>query len=120
MSKTGDNKANLIMLMNRIASLGFPYKMWENRKSRKLALTMSQALDGQVRDDWQEVIGEQDDWDHNEMKEQFINCCKILVGKHLVQMLTSHNAKSWRMATSKSQKIIMKHRNLPTYPDQFG
>jgi hypothetical protein len=32
--------------------------MWEIKKSRKLAQTMSQALGGHVRDNWQEIIGE--------------------------------------------------------------
>ncbi len=50
--KTGDNKANLVALMNRLVSLGDKYEMWEDGKSKKLCQTMSRALEGQVQDDW--------------------------------------------------------------------
>ncbi len=39
---------------------------------------MSWALNGQVRDVWQEIFCEQDDWDNNEMKEQFIKSLQNL------------------------------------------
>ncbi len=52
--------------------------MWENGKSRKLAQMISQALNGQLRGNWQEFIGEKDDWDNNAMKEQFIKMLQNL------------------------------------------
>jgi hypothetical protein len=76
--KTGDNDANLVGLMSQIVNLGDLYEMWGNRKSRKLAQMMSWALDGQVRDDWLEIINEQDNWDGDNMKEQFIRLLQNL------------------------------------------
>ncbi len=70
--KTGDNEANLDALMNRMVSLGDMYKMWEDGKSKKLCQTMSRALEGQVRDDWQKLVNDQDDWDEDEQKKKFI------------------------------------------------
>ena len=58
--------------MNRMVTLGNLYKMWEDEKSKKLAQMMSQALEGQVWDDWQEIMSDWDDWDTNEQKKKFI------------------------------------------------
>ena len=74
--KTGDIEANLVALMNRMVSLGDMYEMWEDGKSKKLCQTMSRALEGQVRDDWQELVDDRDDWDKNEQKEKFIRMLK--------------------------------------------
>jgi hypothetical protein len=70
--KTGDNEANLVALMNRLVSLGDMYKMWEDRKSKKLCQTMLRALEGQVRDDWQELVNDRDNWNEDEQKKKFI------------------------------------------------
>ncbi len=71
--KTGNNEANLVALMNRMVSLGEMSQMWEDRKSRKLCQVMARALDGQAREDWQELVNEQnDDWDEEEQKRKFI------------------------------------------------
>jgi hypothetical protein len=56
--KTGDNEANLIALMNRLVSLGDMYEMWEDGKSKKLCQTMLRALEGQVQDNWQELVND--------------------------------------------------------------
>ncbi len=78
--KTGDAEANLVALMNRIVNLKDLYEMWEDGKSKKLAQTMSRALDGQVRDDWLELISEVDDWNpcRNGEKETFMQLVKQL------------------------------------------
>ena len=70
--KTGDNKANLVALMNQLVSLGDVYEMWEDGKSKKLCQTMSRALEGQVRDDWQELVNDRDNWNEDEQKKKFI------------------------------------------------
>jgi hypothetical protein len=51
--------------------------MWEEGKSQKLAQTMSQAPEGQVCNDWQEIIGKQNDWDNIEM-DQFVKMLQQL------------------------------------------
>jgi hypothetical protein len=76
--KTSDNQANLVLLMNRIVNLGDLYDMFENGKSKKLAQTMSRALDGQVRDDWIEIVNDVDDWDNDNEKREFIRLLKQL------------------------------------------
>ena len=58
--------------MNRLVSLGDMYEMWYDGKSKKLCQTMSRALKGQVQDDWQKLVNDQDDWDKNKQKEKFI------------------------------------------------
>ncbi len=70
--KTSDNQANLVLLMNRIVNLEDLYNMFENGKSKKLAQTMSRALDGQVRDDWIKIINDVNNWDNNDEKKDFI------------------------------------------------
>ncbi len=70
--QTGDNKANLLASMNRMVSLGDMYEMWEDGKSKKLCQTMSRALEGQVQDDWQELVNDRDDWDEDKQKKKFI------------------------------------------------
>ncbi len=52
--------------------------MFENGKSKKLAQTMSRALDDQVRDDWIEIVNGVNDWDNNEEKKEFIRLLKKL------------------------------------------
>ena len=53
---TGDNPANLVILMERIVGLGDLYDMWEEGNSRKLSQSMHRALTGQVKKDWSKVI----------------------------------------------------------------
>ncbi len=48
--KTGDNEADLVGLMHRMASLGDTYRMWEDGKTRKLCQVMA-TLDGQAKED---------------------------------------------------------------------
>jgi hypothetical protein len=76
--KTSDNQANLVLLMNRIVNMGDLYDMFESGKSRKLAQTMSQALDGQVRDDWIKILNDVDDWDNGNKRKEFIQLIKKL------------------------------------------
>jgi hypothetical protein len=76
--KTSDNQANLVLLMNRMVTLGDLYDMFENGKSKKLAQTMSRALDGQVRDDWIEIINDVDNWENDNKKQEFIRLLKRL------------------------------------------
>jgi len=76
--KTSDNQANLMLLMNRMVNLGDLYDMFENGKSKKLAQTMSRALDGQVRDDWIEIVNDVDDWENDNEKREFIRLLKKL------------------------------------------
>jgi hypothetical protein len=70
--KTSNNQANLVLLMIHIINLGDLYDMFEGGKSKKLAQTMSRALDGQVRDDWIEIINNVDNWNNNNKKREFI------------------------------------------------
>ena len=74
--KTGDNDANLVTLMNEIVGLGDLYAMWENGGSRKLAQTLSRALEGKARTDWLAIING-NEWD-NESKENFIRLLQRL------------------------------------------
>jgi hypothetical protein len=60
--KTGDNHANLVNIMSRIVGLGNSYQLWENGDSRKLAQTLNRALSGQVKDDWEEILEDVNDW----------------------------------------------------------
>ena len=72
--KTGDPDANLIPLMSPITGLDNLYEMWENgySSSRKLAQTMTRALDGQVKDDWLEIMSGQNNWANIDEKAQFV------------------------------------------------
>ena len=44
---------------------------WENGDSRKLGQLLNRALSGQVKDNWQELLEEVDDW-NNVNKDEFI------------------------------------------------
>ena len=59
---TGDNPANLVILMERIVGLGDLYDMWEEGNLRKLSQSMHRALTGQVKKDWSKVITKVTDW----------------------------------------------------------
>jgi hypothetical protein len=76
--KTSDNQASLVLLMNRMVTLGDLYDMFENGKSKKLTQTVSRALDGQVRDDWIEIVNNVDDWENYNKKREFIRLLKRL------------------------------------------
>ncbi len=69
--KTGDNQANLVNLMSQMVGLGNSYELWENGDSRKLGQLLNRALSGQVKDNWQELLEEVDDW-NNVNKDEFI------------------------------------------------
>ena len=60
--KTGDNHANLVNFMSQIVGLGNSYKLWENGNLRKLAQSLNQALTSKVKDDWEEILGDINDW----------------------------------------------------------
>jgi hypothetical protein len=60
--KTGDNHANLVNSMSRMVGLGNSYELWENGDSRKLAQTLNRALSGQVKVNWEEILGDVNDW----------------------------------------------------------
>ena len=74
--KTGDNDANLVALMNEIVGLGDLYAMWENGGPRKLAQTLSRALEGKARTDWLAIINGYE-WD-DDSKENFIRLLQRL------------------------------------------
>jgi hypothetical protein len=59
--KTGDNHANLVNIMSCIVGLGNSYELWENGNLRKLAQTLNRALSGQVKDNWEEILGDVND-----------------------------------------------------------
>jgi hypothetical protein len=98
--KTGDNKANLIALMNRMVSLGDMYEMWEDGKSKKLRQTMLRALEGQVRDDWQELVNDRDNWDEDEQKKKF------------VQMLQNLGSRTFGPKAFKQQCKVMENGSI--------
>ncbi len=58
--------------MSRIIGLGDMYDLWIKGKSKKLAQVMSRALDDQVREEWQAIISEVNDWEQANMKTVFI------------------------------------------------
>jgi len=77
--KTGDVEANLVALMNRMVSLGEMYDMWgDAQKAKKLCQTMSRALEGQVRDDWQELVNNRSDWNATQQKGKFLTMLQKL------------------------------------------
>ncbi len=77
--KTGDVEANLVALMNQTVSLGEMCDMWDDApKAKKLCQTMSRALEGQVRDDWQELVYDGANWDAAQQKEKFLTMLQEL------------------------------------------
>ena len=75
--KTGDNQANLVNLMSQMVGLGNSYELWENRDSRKLGQLLNRALSSQVKDYWQELLEEVDNW-NDVNKDEFIQLLKKL------------------------------------------
>jgi hypothetical protein len=75
--KTGDNHANLVNVMSRIVWLGNSYELWENGDSRKLAQSLNRALSGQVKDEWEEILGDVNDW-RNVDKDRFVRMLQRL------------------------------------------
>ncbi len=61
-----------------MVTLGDLYEVWENEKLKKLAQTMLQALEGQVRYDWQEIMSEQDNCDKDKQKQKFVQMLQTL------------------------------------------
>ena len=78
--KTGDVHANLVILMDRMVGLGDLYDMWNDGDSRKLGQSLHRALSGQVKKDWQRIMGDVVDWDNID-KEEFIRLLKQLAKK---------------------------------------
>lgn len=74
---TGDDHANLIALMNQIVGLGDLYDLWTD-KTKRLAQTMSRALNDQVREEWQTIISQCADWEQANMKDIFIQYLREL------------------------------------------
>ncbi len=53
--------------------------MWDDApKAKKLCQTMSRALEGQVRDDWQELGNDRADWNDADQKQQFLTMLQKL------------------------------------------
>ncbi len=83
-----------------MVTLGDLYKMWENERSKKLAQTMSWALEGQMQDNWQEIMSERNNWDEDEQKQKF------------VQMLQNLGTKTFDPKALKQQCKVMENRNI--------
>ncbi len=83
-----------------MVTLGDLYKMWGNERSKKLAQTMSRALEGQVQDNWQEIMSEQDNWDEDKQKQKF------------VQMLQNLGTKTFGSKAFKQQCKVMENGNI--------
>jgi len=78
--KTGDVPANLVILMDRMIGLGDLYNMWNNGDSRKLGQSLHRALTGQVKKDWQRIMGDVTNWSEVD-NEEFIRMLKRLATK---------------------------------------
>ena len=90
--KIGDNHANLVYIMSRIVGLGNSYKLWENGDSRKLAQALNRALSGQVKDDWEEILGDVNNW-RDVDKDGFVQMLQKLGTKTFGRKLINSNAK---------------------------
>ena len=90
--KTGDNHANLVNIMSQIVGLGNSYELWENGDSRKLAQTLNRALSGQVKDDWEEILGDVNNW-RDVDKDGFVQMLQKLGTKTFGRKLINSNAK---------------------------
>jgi hypothetical protein len=76
-NRSGNSKqANLVALMNEIVGLGDLYAMWENGSPRKLAQTLSRALEGKARTDWLAIINDHE-WD-DDSKQNFVRLLQRL------------------------------------------
>jgi hypothetical protein len=93
--------------MSQTTGLGDLYKMWEDGNLRKLAQTMTRALDGQVRDDWLEIMSDQNDWDNNDEKVEFIGLLKQLRTKAF-----GPKAYKQQCNVTESSKIKIPYSNL--------
>ena len=76
--RSGEDYGNLVALMSRIVGLGDMYGLWIDGKSKKLAQVMARALDDQVREEWQTITSEMNDWDQANMKAIFIQLLQRL------------------------------------------
>ncbi len=80
--------------MSRVVSLGEMYDMWDDApKAKKLCQTMARALEGQVRDDWQELVNDRADWNAADQKQQFLTMLQKLGQQHSDRKLLNSNAK---------------------------
>ena len=66
--------------MSQIVGLGNSYKLWENGNLRKLAQSLNQALTSKVKDDWEEILGDINDWKDVD-KDQCIRMLQKLEAK---------------------------------------
>ena len=64
--------------MSRIIGLGDMHDLWIEGKSKKLAQVLSRALDNQVREEWQAITSEIDDWEQANMKAVFLQLLQRL------------------------------------------
>ncbi len=71
--QSGEDYDNLVTLMSRIVGLGDMYGLWIDGKSKKLALVMARALDDQVREEWQTITSEMNDWDQADIVRLYEN-----------------------------------------------
>ena len=69
--QSGDDHTNLVALMSHMVRLGDMYGLRVKGKSQKLAQMMSQALEDQVREEWQSITSEVDNWEQDNMKAVF-------------------------------------------------
>jgi hypothetical protein len=76
--QSGEDYGNLVALMSCIVGLGNMYGLWIDGKSRKLSQVMARTLDDQVREEWQTITSELNDWDQAEMKAIFIQLLQRL------------------------------------------
>ena len=76
--RSGEDYGNLVALMSRIVGLGDMYGLWIDGKSKKLAQVMARALDDLVREEWQTITSEMNDWDQANMKAIFIQLLQRL------------------------------------------
>jgi hypothetical protein len=90
--KTGDIHANLVNVTSRIFELGNSYELWENVDSRKLAQSLNRALSGQVKDNWKEILGDDNNW-RDVDKDRFVQMLQKLGAKRFGPMLINSNAK---------------------------
>ena len=62
--------------MSQIVGLGNSYGLWEGKRdSRKLAQSLNRALTSQVKDNWEEILGDVNNW-NDVNKDNSFECYK--------------------------------------------
>ena len=64
-----------MILMDQMVGLGDLYNMWNDGDSQKLGQSLHRALTGQVKKDWQKIMGDVTDWSEVN-NEEFIRLLK--------------------------------------------